>query len=214
MAVRAQTPTPAFPAWLRLAAVPVAVGLVIVGIWVAGGVLTNDFGLSMALTAFWFALVVAGAVVAWRRVPLLRPAAIAAVATFVAVGGYLAYASMTDRVVNESVATGPAAATGSFRSLAHETSGTARVVESGGSRVLTLTGFRTDPGPDLFVYLVPGRVSGGDVDGGTSLGSLKGNVGNQQYALPAGFDLDGGATVVIWCRAFSVGFGAATLAST
>lgn len=214
MAVRAQTPAPVLPHWLRIAAVPPAVAVVLVGIWVAGGVLTNDFRVSMALTALWFALVLVGAAVAWRRLPALRPAALAAVTAFVVVGGYLGYASTTDRVVDETVVTGPAALDGSFRSLAHETSGTARVIERpDGTRVLTLTGFRTDPGPDLYLYALPGRVPGDDVDGGTSLGRLKGNVGDQQYALPAALELDRGATIVIWCRAFSVGFGAATLAS-
>lgn len=82
-----------------------------------------------------------------------------------------------------------------------------------GSRVLTLTRFRTDPGPDLYVYVVPGTAVDGDVDGGTRLARPKGNVGDAQYALPADLALGDAATVVIWCRAFSVAFGAAALAS-
>jgi hypothetical protein len=40
---------------------------------------------------------------------------------------------------------------------------------------------------------------------------LKSNVGNQQYEIPDDVDLDKYSTVVIWCRAFSVEFGAAQL---
>ena len=48
----------------------------------------------------------------------------------------------------------------------------------------------------------------------TQLGTLKGNIGNQQYALPATLELSDAATVVVWCRAFSVSFGAAVLRRT
>lgn len=103
--------------------------------------------------------------------------------------------------------------TGAFESLAHETVGTASVVRRpDGERVLTLTGFRTDNGPDLRVYLVAGAVDdNGDGDGSIDLGRLKGNVGDQQYSIPAGADLARHATVVIWCRAFTVGFARAGL---
>jgi Electron transfer DM13 len=216
MAVRAEHPPNGrpLPPWVRAAAVPVAIALVLLGIWVTGGVLTNDFRASMALTALWLLAVVTAALVVWRRVPALRPAAVAAVAAFALVGGYLAYASNVDKTVDENVATGPAAAEGTFTGLAHPTGGVARIVgRPDGSRVVTLTEFETDPGPDLFVYAVPGHVSGGAVDGGVSLGRLKGNIGDQQYSLPADFDASGGATVVVWCRAFSVAFGAAVLAT-
>jgi hypothetical protein len=43
------------------------------------------------------------------------------------------------------------------------------------------------------------------------LGALKGNKGNQQYALPRDLDLERFTTVVIWCRAFSVNFARAPL---
>ncbi len=103
--------------------------------------------------------------------------------------------------------------TGAFESLAHASEGTASVVRlPSGERVLTLTGFRTDNGPDLRVQLVAGAVNGnGDGDGSIDLGALKGNLGDQQYAIPADADLDRYATVVIWCRAFTVGFAKAGL---
>jgi hypothetical protein len=41
---------------------------------------------------------------------------------------------------------------------------------------------------------------------------LKGNVGNQNYRIPADVDVDRYSTAVVWCRRFEVGFAAATLA--
>jgi hypothetical protein len=43
------------------------------------------------------------------------------------------------------------------------------------------------------------------------LGSLKGNVGNQNYAIPADADLAGLTSLSIWCDRFDVSFGAAEL---
>jgi hypothetical protein len=203
------------PLWLRVLTVPAAALAALAGIWVAGGVLTDDFRLSMVLTALWFVAVAVAAAVTWRRLPALRPAAVAAVVAFVVAGAWLGLASVRDVEVNERLAAGPALATGTFRSHAHSTRGTARIVAGAdGARLLALAGFRTDPGPDLYVYVVPGRADGTDVDGGTRVGRLKGNVGDQQYALPAALDVDDAATVVIWCRAFSVSFGSAPLSRT
>ena len=42
-----------FPLWLRLALAPLVAALVLAGIWVAGGLLTNDFRVSMVLTMLW-----------------------------------------------------------------------------------------------------------------------------------------------------------------
>ncbi len=214
MAVDAR-PAPWLPTpWLRVLLAPVTAIVVLLGIWVAGGKVTDDFAVSMVLTGLWFVVVLAVSVAVWRRRPALRlPVSAVAVGTFVVIGGALAFLSMRDVTVNETVATGPALAQGSFVSLAHSTEGTARVVEPGGSRVLTLTEFRTDPGPDLYVYVVP-RAGAEDVEGGTRIARLKGNVGNQQYALPDDLRLAGDATVLVWCRAFSVAFGAASLAAT
>jgi hypothetical protein len=166
-----------------------------------------------------------------RRRPGLRRvlASTFVVACAVLAAGFY-WTSIRDDVVNEVVATG--AAEGSARaergpsapvnvttlrgplgSLAHGTSGTASVVRlAEGGQVLTLTGFRTDNGPDLRVLLVEGPVDGdGDVGDAADLGRLKGNVGNQQYTVPPGADLGRRRTVVIWCRAFSVAFGRAEL---
>lgn len=108
---------------------------------------------------------------------------------------------------------GPRAiAQGSFVDVDHPGSGEATVVDIGdGSTVLTLTDFETDNGPDLFVYLVPQTAGADNVDGFVDLGSLKGNLGNQQYDIPDDVAVAGGWRVVVWCRAFSVSFTEATL---
>ncbi|MDH4346669.1 MAG: DM13 domain-containing protein, partial [Thermoleophilia bacterium] len=124
---------------------------------------------------------------------------------------YLGYTSTTDRTVDEVLVSGPAALEGSFRGLAQPTEGTAAVVEQSGELVLTLSDFRTGPWPDLFVYVVPGSSSGDDVDGAARLGGPKVPTATSS-TRSAGLDLPGGATVVVWCRAFSISFGAAWLA--
>ena len=195
---------------------PVSAVVVLAGIWLTGGVLTNDFRTSMALTTVWFALVAAGALAVWLRAPGLRlPVSAVAIATIALVGGYLALTTLRDKTVDEAIAAGTAELMGSFESRAHTTTGTAQVIEqANGSRVLALVDFETDAGPDLFVYVLPAAAEGNDVDGATRLGALKGNIGNQQYDLPAELRLGDSATVVVWCRAFSVSFGAATLRRT
>jgi hypothetical protein len=102
---------------------------------------------------------------------------------------------------------------GRFESLEHATTGVAQVIGlPGGRRVLTLTRFETDNGPDLRVYLSSADASQDSAgDAFVDLGGLKGNVGDQQYEIPRGADLGRLTKVVVWCRAFSVGFGAASL---
>jgi hypothetical protein len=46
-----------------------------------------------------------------------------------------------------------------------------------------------------------------------SLGSLKGNHGNQNYPIPDTVDLDEFRSVAIWCDRFNVSSGAAELKS-
>lgn len=105
---------------------------------------------------------------------------------------------------------------GSFIDRSHPTSGTALVLGDGsGQRFLRFEGFETDNGPDLNVYLstAPPDAEAGDFDEDfVDLGDLKGNIGDQNYEIPASVDLAKYQTVVIWCVRFSVAFGAAPLA--
>jgi len=214
---RTRTPTPLA---LRLLVVPVVVAVVLAGLWVSGGLITNDFALAMWLSVGWMGLagLIALAIAARSRAyrwPVLGAYLLTAAVT----GVYLGSSVFLDSEVNERVAlAGQAgnveAATGAFEAVRHEARGTATVLESrGGRRVLTLTGFEVDNGPDLRVYLVAGPAdSEGTVEDFVDLGALKGNRGNQQYALPAGVDIRRHSTVVVWCRAFSVLFARAPLA--
>jgi len=132
-----------------------------------------------------------------------------------------------DRAVHESFPSpsqrsdgeqGPAVALqrGEFHAVAHEGRGTATIYELGnGSRVLRLTDFETSNGPDLRVILVrdadaPDTASV-KAAGFTEVAALKGNKGDQNYALPADLDLSGPCTVCVWCHRFGVNFTSAPL---
>lgn len=104
---------------------------------------------------------------------------------------------------------------GSFVGLDHGTDGTAQILRVADAEFLRLEAFDTSNGPDLYVYLTT-NPSGGPEDAFdddvVDLGRLKGNVGNQNYELPTGLDLERYTTVVIWCDRFDSAFGAADLA--
>lgn len=89
---------------------------------------------------------------------------------------------------------------------AHSVAGDALVLNDGtAQRFLRLDSFTATNGPDLKVYL---RAADGRY---VSLGELKGNIGSQNYEIPATVDLATYPTVQIWCERFSVLFGDATL---
>ena len=202
----------------QIAAVPVTAVILVVGIWITGGLLTSDFALSMLLTVVWLAAAgLTALAISSRRRELRWPVLGTYVAVAVAVGVWAFSTTFIGNTVDEDVAVAGQGnvelAAGSFESVAHSTTGRAAVVRlaSGGS-VLTLTDFETDPGPDVRVLLVPGEVAGdGDVEDAIDLGGIKGNKGDQQYELPDGVDVRRQATVVLWCRPFTVRFGQARL---
>ena len=107
-------------------------------------------------------------------------------------------------------------AVGTFVSREHDTVGTVRVVQLPDGQVLVrLEGFETSNGPALYVYLSQNPAEGTEAafdDEFVDLGALKGNVGDQNYAVPAGIDAAGFTSVVIWCDRFDAAFGAADLA--
>jgi len=81
---------------------------------------------------------------------------------------------------------------------------------------LRLTEFTTSNGPDVRLYLVAAsdvqKEDAAKRAGIVDLGALKGNIGDQNYDVPEGLDLSKYRAVSIWCRRFSVNFGAAPLA--
>jgi Electron transfer DM13 len=202
----------------RLAAAVAVAVVLLAGIWVSGGVITNDFALAMALTAGWMGIAGAACLaIAWRQPRLRVPVIGAYLLTAVVAGAYLGRSTLIDDEVSERVVRvtpgNVLLKRGSFESVAHPAEGTARTIHTAsGARLLTLTDFEVDNGPDLRVYLVAGPARDeSEVDDFKDLGALKGNRGNQQYELPRGLDLERYSTVVIWCRAFSVNFARAPL---
>lgn len=152
------------------------------------------------------------------------------VALVVVLGGWYAFRPerlFIDKTVNESFEVAPASETaaapapqvvlsGQFHSNAHETRGIATIYQSAtGQRTLRLTEFATSNGPDVRVYLVAAADVNDDATvksaGFIELGALKGNVGDQNYDVPADVDLATYRSVTIWCRRFSVNFGTAPL---
>ncbi len=126
-------------------------------------------------------------------------------------------------VVQSSAAPAPAEPAllvrGSFISHEHETSGTVLIYRlADGARVLRLEGLSTSDGPDVRVWLSDRPVIAGTdgwfvfADGARhDLGGLRANRGNLNYAVPADVDLAQFTSVSLWCRRFSVSFGAAEL---
>jgi hypothetical protein len=138
---------------------------------------------------------------------------------WLAFGFFAVHTLFVDEHVSEAApafAAGPvsepvAERAGTFGSGAHDTRGRALVLgDATDQRFLRFEDFETDNGPDLNVYLVSSTT--GDVSDAVDLGDLKGNVGDQNYEIPAGVDLDRYDRVVVWCVRFGVAFGGADLA--
>jgi hypothetical protein len=159
-----------------------------------------------------------------------RPIIIVAGVIVAAVGWYLFRPELlfVNKAVNESFPSSASAqtvsqtqtfstlASGQFHKGAHETKGSATVIQlANNQRVLRLTNFETSNGPDVRVFLVAAN-DATDNDtvknaGYIDLGSLKGNIGDQNYDIPASADLNKYQAVTIWCNRFNVNFGTAPL---
>ncbi len=157
-----------------------------------------------------------------------RRVVVAALAVLGGVGWYLFRPELLflDKQVNEELAStastqtgapaGPTAlAAGAFHSVAHDTRGTATVLDVDGKRILRLTDFATSNGPDVRVYLVAASDAADNETvtkaGFVELGKLKGNQGDQNYDVPAELDLNQYRSVTIWCARFGVNFATAPL---
>ena len=150
---------------------------------------------------------------------------VAAVALVLAWYAFRPERLVVNRSVNESMPSAPGATSaqplesGRFYSILHPTEGTATIYQMGdGTRVLRFTSFSTSNGPDVHVYMV---ASGDAKDasavqkaGFVDLGVIKGNMGDQNYTLGSELDLAKYRAVSIWCKRFSVNFGAAALRPT
>jgi Electron transfer DM13 len=153
-----------------------------------------------------------------------RKLVIVIIALVVVVAGWYAFRPerlFVNQKVNEQFPTASAQTitlvSGSFHTVAHETKGVATVYQlPDGKRTLRLTDFQTSNGPDVVVYLVAAS-DANDAEtvknaSPVLLGSLKGNIGDQNYDVPADIDLSKYRSVTIWCRRFSANFATAPLA--
>jgi hypothetical protein len=147
---------------------------------------------------------------------------IAAVAVLVGWYAFRPERLVVNRNVNEAMPTAPGASStqplesGRFYSILHPTEGTATIYQMGdGTRVLRFTSFSTSNGPDVHVYMVAADDAKDAATvqkaGFVDLGVIKGNIGDQNYTLGSDLDLAKYRAVSIWCKRFSVNFGAAAL---
>jgi len=150
---------------------------------------------------------------------------IAAVVVLVAWYAFRPERLVINRRVNEAMPSGQGDSppqllfSGHFYSIGHPTKGIATIYWTGGpARVLRLTNFSTSNGPDVHVYIVAADdakdVATVQQAGFIDLGVLKGNIGDQNYMLGGDVDLRKYRAVSIWCKRFSVNFGAAALKRT
>lgn len=150
---------------------------------------------------------------------------IAAIAVLVAWYVFRPERLVVNRRVNESMpalqgdSSPQPVVSGRFYSILHPTEGTATIYRMGdGTRVLRFTSFSTSNGPDVHVYMVAAddAKDAATVEnaGFVDLGVIKGNIGDQNYMLSNDLDLAKYRAVSIWCKRFSVNFGAAALRPT
>jgi len=107
-------------------------------------------------------------------------------------------------------------AKGEFHNAEKAGTGTATVYQlANGKRVLRLSDFETDNGPDLHVRLIAADDAKDTASVAKTeyveVAKLKGNKGAQNYELPETVDLGKYRVVSIWCNRFSVNFAAAPL---
>ncbi len=107
-------------------------------------------------------------------------------------------------------------AQGSFIQIdpVHGAEGTATIYNVDHALVLRFEDFRATNGPELHVILsriTPTEIFDGVGEDMIDLGPLKGNVGNQNYDIPAGTDISEYQSIVIYCVPFGVVFSSAEL---
>lgn len=112
--------------------------------------------------------------------------------------------SETQPVEPEIISSGKFAGADNF----HKAEGTAQILKIGDKYFVRFEeDFKVTNGPDLFVHFGKDGVYAAEA----RLGRLKGNVGSQNYEIPAAINISEYNEVWIWCRAFSVPFGNAQL---
>ena len=145
-----------------------------------------------------------------------------ALLSLLGIGWWLASPLFINEVVNEPFPNNIAAASqpvssGQFIDLSfiHRGEGNALVFQDEAQQILRFEDFKVTNGPDLQVLLVEdiNAVEKDTVGKYINLGPLKGNVGDQNYLLPADIELSNYSGVVIYCEPFNVVFSIAAFNS-
>lgn len=124
---------------------------------------------------------------------------------------------MPEKEMDEPMPEGPVVlAQGAFRDADsfHKGSGSATIYAlPDGGHVLRFDDFEVTNGPDLHVLLTtnPQPTDHDSLGEYVDLGSLKGNIGGQNYEIPADVDVSQYSGVVIYCVPFRVVFATAEL---
>lgn len=225
-------PQPPSRRWARVA-IRVGVPILVVGFLliikpeiITGTLETTGAMLRVgALLVGW--LVFAFLVRRFVRPPVLRTGLIAVVGLALLTVTVLPY--FIDTRADDTLLTGPAGAimqgtpvtpdeatavtvtSGQLEGLAgHRGSGAASIVRApGGSHVVQLEDYDVSSGVTLFLYVVPGANQEEPGANSVNLGRLVENTGNRVVPIPAGTDLSGPQTVLIWCEPFSTPIAAA-----
>jgi hypothetical protein len=109
----------------------------------------------------------------------------------------------------QAVVSGTQESLGTFSNGAHPTSGTVKLVTDktdAKKKYLSFENFKTDAGPDLYVYLAEDKAAKGFI---TVMKLDK--TGTFVLDVPANADLTKQKYVLIWCQQFTVLFGSAKL---
>jgi hypothetical protein len=109
----------------------------------------------------------------------------------------------------QAVIDGKQESIGMFANGVHPTSGTVKVVADktdAKKKYLSFENFKTDAGPDLYVYLAEDKTAKGFI----SVMKLD-KTGTFVLDVPANADLSKQKYVLIWCQQFTVLFGSAKL---
>jgi hypothetical protein len=96
---------------------------------------------------------------------------------------------------------------GNLIGVGHSVSGSVKVYEDGGKRILVLDPFSSQNGPDLRIYLSTDQSATEYIN----VGALKSVTGKQSYDVTGMPDLEKYKFVLVWCQEFSVLFGKAEL---
>jgi hypothetical protein len=119
----------------------------------------------------------------------------------------LAGCTKEEEVVSKPIVEGTSLFSGDFTNASHPTSGKISVVKTKDNTIqLQFKDFKTDAGPDLFIYLAE------DIGAKSAINTnQRPTNGTYAVTVDANTDFKKYKHVLIWCKSFSVLFGSAQL---